>query len=108
MVYMPHLAAKSKGTARRASKPKVSSKRRLESRFSVGLSAPVTQRVEKYAAMVDSSMSKALASLVQLGLDSQESRKREFFKKLKANLATGDPAREDELVDQFRSLILGH
>lgn len=54
-------------------------------------------------------MSKAIASLARIGLEGQEHRKREFFKKLKANLASADPSREDELVDEFRrSLILGH
>lgn len=52
-------------------------------------------------------MSKAIASLVQIGLEGQESRKREFFKKLKANLANDDPAQQDRLVDEFRTLILG-
>jgi hypothetical protein len=37
-------------------------------------------------------LSKAIATLVRLGLESQEERKREFFKKLKANLADDDPA----------------
>lgn len=54
-------------------------------------------------------MSKSIASLARIGLEGQEHRKREFFKKLKANLASADPSREDELVDEFRrSLILGH
>lgn len=53
-------------------------------------------------------MSKAIAALVRIGLEGQEHRKREFFKKSKANLASTAPSREDELVDEFRSLILGH
>ncbi|HWY48876.1 MAG TPA: hypothetical protein VNX70_15920 [Bryobacteraceae bacterium] len=52
-------------------------------------------------------MSKAIATLVRLGLETQEERKREFFKKLKENLADGDPANQDRMVDEFRSLILG-
>jgi hypothetical protein len=52
-------------------------------------------------------MSKAIATLVRLGLESQEERKREFFKKLKANLADDDPAHQDQMVDEFRALILG-
>ena len=52
-------------------------------------------------------MSKAIATLVRLGLESQEDRKREFFKRLKKNLAHDDPARQDELVDAFRALLLG-
>lgn len=51
-------------------------------------------------------MSKAIAALVRLGLENQESRKREFFKKLKENL-TSDDRKQDELVDEFRALILG-
>jgi len=53
------------------------------------------------------SLSKALAALVRLGLDSQEDRKREFFKKLKENLADSDPNQQDRLVEEFRTLILG-
>ncbi|HXJ95858.1 MAG TPA: hypothetical protein VMT20_23705 [Terriglobia bacterium] len=52
-------------------------------------------------------MSKAIAALVRLGLEGQEIRKRECFKKLKQNLASSDPASEDQLVDEFRDLILG-
>ena len=40
-------------------------------------------------------------------VDSQESRKREFFKELKENLGDEDPNRQDQLVDEFRTLILG-
>jgi len=53
-------------------------------------------------------MSKAIAALVRIGLEGQQHRKREFFEKLRANLASADPSREDELVDEFRALILGH
>jgi len=52
-------------------------------------------------------MSKAIAALVRLGLEGQESRKREFFGKLKANLETDDPSQQDRMVDEFRALILG-
>ena len=52
-------------------------------------------------------MSKAVALLVRLGLESQENRKREFFRNLKENLASDDPKQEDRLIDEFRSLILG-
>ena len=52
-------------------------------------------------------MSKAIAALVRLGLENQEQRKREFFSKLKENLATKDPKQQDRLVDEFRDLILG-
>lgn len=53
-------------------------------------------------------MSKALATLVRIGLESQQARKQEFFRRLKENLANDDPLQEDRLVDEFRSLILGH
>ncbi len=52
-------------------------------------------------------MSKAIATLVRLGLEGQEGRKREFFKKLRVNLDKDDPAQQDRLVDEFRDLILG-
>ncbi len=52
-------------------------------------------------------MSKAIASLVRLGLDHQEQRKRDFFQKLKANLADDNPERQDRVIDDFRALILG-
>lgn len=67
----------------------------------------VANQVERYAETVDASMSKAIAALVRLGLVGQEDRKREFFKKLKENLASDDPKQEDRLVDEFRALILG-
>ena len=41
------------------------------------------------------------------GLEGQESREREFFDKLKANLANDDPGRQDQMVDEFRASILG-
>jgi hypothetical protein len=63
--------------------------------------------VERYADTVDTSMSKAIGALVRLGLESQEHRKQEFFKKLKENLADDDPRQQDRLVDEFRTLILG-
>jgi hypothetical protein len=63
--------------------------------------------VEQYAETVDTSMTKAIAALVRLGLENQERRKREFFKRLKENLANDDPKQEDRLVDEFRALILG-
>jgi hypothetical protein len=78
-----------------------------ESRYTVGLPADLAQRVERYAETVDTSMSKAIAALVRVGLEGQEIRKREFFKKLKQNLASDDAANEDQLVDEFRDLILG-
>jgi hypothetical protein len=76
-------------------------------RFTVGLPSTVASQVKRYAETVDASMSKAIAALVRLGLESQANRKREFFKKLKENLAKDDPMEQDRMVDEFRTLILG-
>ena len=80
---------------------------KTEPRYSVALPPVIANQVERYAGTVDTSMSKAIAALVRLGLVSQEDRKREFFKRLKENLANDDPKQEDRLVDEFRALILG-
>jgi hypothetical protein len=63
--------------------------------------------VERYAETIDSSMSKAIAALVRLGLENQANRKREFFKRLRENLAEDDPKEQDRMVDEFRTLVLG-
>jgi hypothetical protein len=76
-------------------------------RYSVGLPSTVASQVERYAKTVDASMSKAIAALVRLGLESQAYRKSEFFKRLKENLAKDDPEEQDRMVDEFRTLILG-
>lgn len=105
---MPHSVKDrkpSRGSRRTVSKGETSIG---SARYTVGLSPNLAHQVERYAKANDSSMSKAIATLVRVGLEGQEHRKREFFKKLKANLAGSDPSREDELVDEFRSLILGH
>jgi len=98
---MPHAEAKTKRTRRGARTGKV------ESRYTVALTPSLAHKVQRYADTVDTSFSKAVAALVRLGLESQESRKREFFKKLKENLANDDPNQQDQLVDEFRTLILG-
>jgi len=98
---MPHTVTKAK-----RSRPGNQSLK-AESRFTVGLSPAVARQVERYAKTADTSMSKALASLVRIGLESQESRKREFFKKLKENLKNDDPSEQDRMVEEFRALILG-
>src|SRR5437667_3757388 len=82
-------------------------KKRPESRYTVGLAPSLAHQVQRYAQTVDTSMSKAIAALVRLGLEGQESRKREFFRRLKKNLANEDPNQQDQLVDEFRTLILG-
>lgn len=78
-----------------------------QSRYTVSLAPAVADNVARYARTVDTSMSKAIAALVRLGLEGQESRKREFFRKLKTNLANDDPSQQDQMVDEFRALILG-
>jgi hypothetical protein len=80
---------------------------KVESRYTVGLAPNLANQVARYAQTVDTSMSKAIAALVRIGLESQENRKRDFFKRLKQNLANDDPDQQDRLVDEFRTLILG-
>ena len=63
--------------------------------------------MQRHAETVDVSMNKAITALVRLGLESQENRKRESFKRLKENLADDDPNQQDRLFDEFRRLILG-
>ena len=81
--------------------------RKVASRYTVGLAPSLADQVARYAHTVDTSMSKAIAALVRIGLENQENRTRDFFRKLKENLANGDPNRQDQLVDEFRTLILG-
>jgi len=73
----------------------------------VGLPSMLAGQVERYAETVDASMSKAIVALVRLGLEGQADRKREFFKRLRENLAQDDPREQDRLVNEFRTLILG-
>jgi hypothetical protein len=103
---MPHVESTSKRRSAGA-KPRKSHQGKVESRHTVGLSPSLANQVQRYAETVDTSMSKAIAALVRLGLESQEHRKREFFKKLKENLADDDPNQQDRVVDEFRALILG-
>ena len=104
---MPHSETPTKRSRRTGDKSAKNRPRKLESRFTVGLSPSLASQVERYAETVDTSMSKAIAALVRLGLEGQENRKREFFKRLKENLENDDPKQEDRLVDEFRTLILG-
>ena len=69
---------------------------------------PLCESSPAISVTVDASRSKAIALLVRLGLEDQENRKREFFKRFKENLASDDPDPQDRLVDEFRALILGH
>ncbi len=106
---MPQSAASSANQTRRpiAKSRRAKSRSTTEPRYTVALTPDVIPAVEQYAKTVDASMSKAIAALVRLGLESQETRKREFFKRLKQNLANDDPKQQDRLVNEFRTLILG-
>ena len=103
---MPHSETTNK-RGRRGDKGPRNRPSEAESRYTVGLARPLANQVARYAQTVDTSMSKAIAALVRLGLDGHEARKREFFEKLKDNLANDDPNQQDRLVDEFRTLILG-
>lgn len=81
--------------------------KKAESRYTVSFAPAIADQVARYAQTGATSMSKAIATLVRLGLEEQENRKREFFKNLKANLQNDDPQQQDQLVDEFRTLILG-
>jgi hypothetical protein len=104
---MPHSETLIKRNRRSGKKPVKSHKSKVESRYTVGLAPSLANQVQRYAETVDTSMSKAIAALVRLGLESQENRKREFFRRLKENLANDNPNQQDRLVDEFRALILG-
>jgi hypothetical protein len=103
---MPHSTSKAPRTRTQASRAK--RQPRPQSRYTVSLAPAIADNVARYARTIDTSMSKAIAALVRLGLEGQESRKREFFRRLKTNLANGDPSQQDQMVDEFRALILGH
>jgi len=45
--------------------------------------------------------------MVRPGMEGPANRKRDFFKKLKENLANDAPKDSDRMVDEFRGLILG-
>jgi len=104
---MPHIRVPRKNSRVRPRKARINEQRQPETRYTVGLTSPVVSQVERYAETADVSMSKAIATLVRLGLQSQENRKREFFRRLKENLGNDDPSVQDRLVDEFRTLILG-
>ena len=104
---MPHSEATIKRSRRSGKKSVKRHKSKIESRYTVGLAPSLANQVQRYAETVDTSMSKAIAALVRLGLESQENRKREFFRRLKENLANDNPNEQDRLVGEFRALILG-
>jgi len=105
---MPHSATTTTKRSRRSAvRSSGNHQNESQSRYTVGLSRGLAHQVERYAETTDTSVSKAIATLVRLGIESQADRKREFFKKLKANLAHDDPRQQERLVDEFRTLILG-
>jgi|SRR5579884_984169 len=104
---MPQSRVSNRNLRARPGKPHAKVRRDVETRYTVGLPSHVASQVQRYAEAADASMSKAIAALVRLGLQSQEDRKREFFKRLKENLGNDDPRAQDRLVDEFRTLILG-
>ena len=104
---MPQTRVPKENSRVRTRKSRTNGRRKAETRYTVGLPSPVVSQVQRYAETVDISMSKAIAALVRAGLQSQEDRKREFFKRLKENLGNDDPSDQSRLVDEFRTLILG-
>ena len=90
---MPHSEAITSKRGRDSGRRKFKAGRqgKTEPRYSVALPPGIAKQVERYAETVNTSVSKAIAALVRLGLASQEDRKREFFKRLRENLADGDP-----------------
>lgn len=104
---MPQSEARARRSRADSRKSKSNRRGKTGPRYSVGLPSSVVREVEKYAATADTSMSKAIAALVRIGLDTQVKRKREFFDRLKANLANDDPKEQDRLVEEFRNLIMG-
>ena len=103
----PHSATTTTKRGRRSSAKSKENQNEEQSRYTVGLSRRLARQVERYAATTDTSMSKAIASLVRLGIESQADRKRVFFKKLKENLTNDDPKQQERMVDEFRALIMG-
>ena len=104
---MPHSATTTRRSRHGGETPGKAGRSKVESRHTVGLAPSLASQVQRYAESAGTSMSKAIAALVRLGLESQERRKREFFERLKENLANDDPNQQDRVVDEFRALILG-
>lgn len=103
---MPHSETTTK-RSRRGGQKSSNHPGKAESRYTVALAPALANQVGRYAQSVDTSMSKAIAALVRMGLESHADRKRDFFSRLKENLAHDDPHLQDRLVDEFRTLILG-
>ena len=65
----------------------------------------LVQLAEGYGGDVD----QALSNLIRTyGLERRADRKAEFLAKLEANLKNQESGQQDQAVDQFRDLILGH
>ena len=75
---MPHPDTTTK-RSRRGDRKSGKRASKVESRYTVGLAPGVASQVARYAETVDMSMSKGIAALVRIGLESQEDRKRDFF-----------------------------
>src|SRR5260370_39692867 len=101
---MPHSETTIKRTRRGGQKSGRNHQSKVSSRYTVGLAPGLATQVQRYAETVDTSISKAIAALVRLGLESQQNRKREFFRGLKANLANEDPNQKHRPVEGFRTL----
>ena len=106
---MPHSKTHALRRNRKAgpTKPKTSRRYKPGPRYTVSLPPTIAVQVERYAEKVDASLSKAIAALVRLGLESRVNRKHEFFKRLNENLAKDDLNEPDQVLDDFRTLILG-
>ena len=104
---MPHSKVGSKRIPVRSKRAGRNAPAQEESRYTVALAPSLALQVQRYAQTIDTSMSKAIAALVRVGLEGQKDRKQEFFKRLRTNLANDDPAEQDKLIDEFRDLILG-
>ena len=77
---MPHSETIVKRSRRRAQRSGRNHPSKIESRYTVGLVPSLANQVQRYAETVDMSISKAIAALVRLGLESQEDREPQFLK----------------------------
>ena len=68
---MPHAETTSKRSQRIDRKAGRNDRNKVESRYTVALAPSLADQVERYAAIVDVSKSKAIAALVRLGLEAR-------------------------------------
>jgi hypothetical protein len=66
----------------------------------------VAKRVRDFAAESDTSISGAIATLIDVGLE-ERARRQQFLARLDKNLANTNPADQSRMVDEFCALILG-